>query len=255
MSLRDEYRYDEMFSKHVLEQVLDTPKFKAFYLKEPGMGRMQSCLVMFSPEGINILGDLCPGNDARNSGVHAYGYGLDWFVGQLSWSYLCEKFLSKEWHRELAEEDCRRIADDIMMGDTSRFDRDAILEQIVDSRAELAETIKDLRSDLRGKLAEASDVLPTISEARAAGRELRDSLMDRRRLHAERYLILADELDGGEMGVESFGFQMREIDQDFYECAPGYGYHPRCRYLLVAIQKKFSELYHAMRQTTPVGAA
>jgi hypothetical protein len=224
-------------------------------MKEPGMGRMQSCLIMFSPEGINILGDLCPGNDARNSGVHAYGYGLDWFAGHLSWSYLCEKFLSKEWHKELAEGDCRRIAGDILMGDTGRFDRDEALEEVLSVRQELAETIRALRSDLRSKLAEACDVFPAISEARREGEKTRAILVERRRDQAQKYIDLADELDGGEMGVETFGRAMSEIDSDFCECAPGYGYHPRCRYLLVAIQKKFSELYHQMKETVPVGPA
>jgi hypothetical protein len=255
MSLRDEYRYDETFKKHFLEQVLDTPKFKAFYLKAPGLGRMESCLIMFSPEGINILGDLCPGNDSRNSGVHAYGYGLEWFAGNLSWSYLCEKFLSKEWHKELAEEDCRRIADEIMMGDTSRFDRDRDLEELVEERETLASDLRDLLDDRRRRLAERKDVKDASAVIRARGRILKESIMERRREHAKKYTHLASELDGGEMGVETFGRAMHEIDGDFWEHSPGYGYHPRCRYLLVAIQKKFSELYHAMKASCPVGEA
>ena len=250
-----DYIYEEDLKNHYLEQVLDTPRFKAFYLKQPGMGRMQSCMILFSPEGINILGDLCPGNDKRNSGVHAAGYGLDWFAGNLSWSYLCEKFLTKEWHQELAIEDCRRRADEIMRGETSWFNHDEELEAIMDSRRDLAETIRDLRSDLRKKLAEASDALPAISDARTEAKRTKAELLERRAYLAQKYRDLADELDGGDMGVESFGSEMSKIDANFYECAPGYGYLPRSRYLLVAIQKKFSELYHALKQTAPVGEA
>lgn len=255
MTIRDEYRYDEMFEKHCLEQVLDTGKFQAFYLREPSMGRAQSCMILFSPEGINILGDLCPGNDARNSGVHAAGYGLAWFAGRLSWSYLCGKFLSKEWHKDLAAEDCRDRAAEILRGETYPFNRDDALEEIISRRQELAETIRDLRSDLHRKLAEPSDVLPEIVDARAEAKKTRVALMECRAHHAQEYLDLADELEGGEMGVETFGSAMQDIDSDFWEAVPGYGYHPRCRYLLVAIQKKFSELYHQMKQSCPVGAA
>lgn len=253
--MRDEYRYEEHLKDHILEQVLDAEKFKAFYLKNPKYGRMDSCLIMFTPEGIGILGDLCPGNDSRNSGVHAYGYGLEWFVGRLSWSYLCEKFLCKEWNAEVAADDCRRRAERVMLGETQDFNHDATLEGILSERADLAETIRDLRSDLRRKLAEASEVLPAIAEARKRARETKVALMERRTVHAQEYLDLAEELDGREMGVESFGRAMSEIDADFYECAPGYGYLPRSRGLLVAIQKKFSELYHKARETAPVGAA
>lgn len=59
MRKRDDM-YDDTFKDHYLEQVLDAEKFKAFYLKQPGMGRMQSAMFLFTPEGIIICGDLCP---------------------------------------------------------------------------------------------------------------------------------------------------------------------------------------------------
>lgn len=255
---RLEYCYDEDLKNHYLEQVLDTPRFKAFYLKQPGMGRMQSCMIMFSPEGINILGDLCPGNDKRNSGVHAGGYGLDWFAGKLSWSYLCEKFLTKEWHPELAIEDCRRRADEIMRGETSWFNHDEELEALMGERETLASELWGCLDDRRNPTeftASKEEIAAVAARIRKRGADLKKSILERRSYWAEKYRELAYELDGGDMGVESFGTAMREIDQDFYECAPGYGYLPRSRYLLVAIQKKFSELYHAMKQTAPVGEA
>jgi hypothetical protein len=258
MSLRDEYGYDQMLATHILEQVLDTPKFKAFYLKEPGMGRMQSCLILFSPEGINILGDLCPGNDTRNSGVHAYGYGLDWFAGRLSWSYLCEKFLSKDWHKEVAIEDCRHRADEIMRGETSYFNHDRELEDLLGERETLAHELSGCLDDRRNPTEHTppkDEILRMIAKIRAEGTALKKRIMEKRTEHARKYLDLADELESGEMGIESFGAAMSEIDRDFYECSPGYGYHPRSRCLLIAIQKKFSELYHAMKESCPVGSA
>lgn len=246
--------YDEMFAQHHLEQVLDTETFKAFYLKETGMGRMQSCLILFTPEGINICGDLCPGNDPRNSGVHAFGYGLNWFAGELSWSYLCEKFLSKEWHKELAIEDCRRRAEDILRGETSTFNHDPELEDLLGQRETLAHQLWGCLDDRRHptEFTPSSDEIQrTAGRLREEGALLKKKIQERRQLHADKYLDLADELDDGEMGVESFGRAMSAIDRDFYECAPGYGYHPRSRHLLVAIQKKFSELY-ALAHGVPV---
>ena len=72
---------------HTLEKVLDHPAekeknhFEAYYLRPPEGGRMMSTLITFTPEGIVIMGDLCP----DGSGViSCYGYGRKWFVGKLS---------------------------------------------------------------------------------------------------------------------------------------------------------------------------
>lgn len=250
MGRRGEFRYDEHLKDHYLEQVLDTPKFKAFYLKRQGYGRMESCLLFFSPEGISIHGDLCHGNDSRNSGVHAYGYGLEWFAGRLSWSYLCEKFLTKEWHSELAVEDCRDRAEAIMRGEENYFTRDKELEKLLARRQDISSEIWGARQDIQHQN-ESTDPVPdlrkVIARARAEGAELKKKVTECRAVQAQKYLDLADRLDGGEMGVESFGSAMSEIDgSNWYEDAPGYGYLPRSRYLLVGLQKKFSELYAKM---------
>ena len=84
---------------HVLEQILDTEKFKAFYLKLPGEGRMMSTLILFTPEGIVLMGDLCPNHHGTPS---AFGYGLIWFAGHLGEDYLCSKFLHEVWQEEVA---------------------------------------------------------------------------------------------------------------------------------------------------------
>lgn len=80
----------EALKDHVLEAVLDADQFKAFYLKRPGLGRMMSTLIIFSPEGIVLQGDLTP---ETNGTVSCFGYGFGWFSGQLSEHYLCSKFL------------------------------------------------------------------------------------------------------------------------------------------------------------------
>jgi len=89
---------------HVLEQTLDTEKYKAFYLKRPGEGRMMSTLIMFTPEGIVIMGDLCPSD---RGAVSAFGYGLGWFYGILGEDYLCGKFLRKVWQKDAANEELK----------------------------------------------------------------------------------------------------------------------------------------------------
>lgn len=74
--------------------------FEAYRLQIPNMGRMQSCMILFTPEGIVLCGDWCP-ND--NQGLCSnYGYGLPWFIKKLGEQYLCEKFLRKEYRPEYA---------------------------------------------------------------------------------------------------------------------------------------------------------
>ncbi len=93
---------EESLKGHTLEQVLDTEKFQAFYMKRPGGGRCMSTLITFTPEGIVIQGDLTPGHHGN---VSCLGYGLGWFRGRLSGSYLAEKFLEQNWYPEVAVAD------------------------------------------------------------------------------------------------------------------------------------------------------
>ncbi len=103
----------ESLKDHVLEQVLDTEKFQAFFMKRPGDGRMMSTLITFTPEGIVIQGDLRPG---RNGNVSCGGYGLGWFRGRLSEDYLAEKFLDKSWYPEVAAADLRQYLKEVADG-------------------------------------------------------------------------------------------------------------------------------------------
>jgi len=94
----------DALKNHVLEEVLPrTGEFQAFYMKEPGRGRMMSTLFVFTPEGIVITGDLCPGGPRSQGSVGDYGYGLEWFAHPQSELYLCSKFLTREWQIEVAE--------------------------------------------------------------------------------------------------------------------------------------------------------
>lgn len=75
------------------------------YLQRPGTSRMMSTLILFTPEGIALMGDLTP---ERNGSISACGYGEQWFKGQLSEGYLCEKFLDKKFSPKRALASLRR---------------------------------------------------------------------------------------------------------------------------------------------------
>lgn len=95
----DELRKE--FEKHELVK-LDgcSGAFAAYRLSVPALGRIQSCLILDTPECIVICGDLCP-ND--NHGVCSnYGYHLEWFAKHLDEHYLCSKFMHKEYRPEHA---------------------------------------------------------------------------------------------------------------------------------------------------------
>lgn len=228
--------YRDTLKNHVLEQVLDAPKFKAFYLKEPGMGRMQSTLILFTPEGIIIGGDLCPGNDPRNSGVTSpIGYGLNWFAGRLSPVYLCEKFLYEGFHPAVAARDCREIADQILRGIRQHVPQDDALEAVDRERAELADELASLRHAVDEEA--RRDLLRRLAaETRMKRQELLQA-------HADEFLTLADRVEGGDMGAEGFRDELSAMGVTLDDWYPGYGYDPRSAGLLVAIQKRFSELY------------
>ncbi len=108
----------EGLQTNILEEVLGTEKFKAFYMRRPGGGRIMSTLITFTPEGITVSGDLRPGHHGV---VSCFGYGLGWFRSRLSEDYLCEKFLELGWFPELAERDLRRIIEEVKAGEWSRL--------------------------------------------------------------------------------------------------------------------------------------
>lgn len=94
----------ESLKDHILEPLEIGQKVQAYYFKRPGQGRMMSTLILFTPEGIVLQGDLTPG---QNGNVSCLGYGSGWFSSQLSEDYLCSKFLSKVFVRDYAERGLR----------------------------------------------------------------------------------------------------------------------------------------------------
>lgn len=101
----------ESLKGHCLQPHADLERLKAWYLKRPGEGRMMSCLILSTVEGLVILGDLTP---CQNGVISALGYDYRWFAGRLSEDYLCSKFLSMEFVPEYAIAQLLRYVDEAL---------------------------------------------------------------------------------------------------------------------------------------------
>jgi hypothetical protein len=140
----------DALKNHVLEEALpQTEEFRAFYMKEPGQGRMMSTLFIFTPEGIVIMGDLCPGGPNNQGSISDYNYGLAWFSGRLSEHYLCSKFLRQEWQAEAALEWIGEHIKDIGHDDGPGFDDDNTADSKKKHKAKVEE-FREIERDLLG---------------------------------------------------------------------------------------------------------
>lgn len=143
---------DEALAKHVLVET-GPGEVRAFYLKVRGEGRMMSTMIVFSAEGIVIMGDLCP---KRNGVISAYGYGLDWFASSLSPAYLAEKFLEQKWFQKKAADWCRETAKELL----DEKDEDGARAPKAEGRAADLEEIADRLGDMSQEtfIDEVSDI-------------------------------------------------------------------------------------------------
>lgn len=242
---------DNALKDHTLEQVLDTPNFKAFYLRPPGGGRMMSTLIVFTPEGIVLMGDLTPGHHGN---VSALGYGLSWFAGDLSGSYLCEKFLQKSWHAELAKEWCLDMAKDARCGRLDHegdFDVDG-LEVAADDREAAHDELASLRKDLkdaigRADAADVDEIRKAIAAAKGGLSPYRGKLVERRESVAANFEEICQD-DDSVADCSRFRDALEKVfpEMDFSGVSGGFGYRPAEKAWLCAIQKRFAELYNAM---------
>lgn len=256
--------YKRDFENRVLIEQGGTDRIRAFYLKPSDNldGRMESTYFLFTPEGVNILGDLCPGNDGRNSGVHAFGYSLGWFAGRLSHSYLCEKFLEERWQYKLAAQWCRDKAKDILRGehdDEFKELRNDAEERKILIQDELLSYRKNLRLAKGDNDQEAiADNRGYIAEVRGETAALRRKIMMLRRQISDDYDELAYEMENGESSQDHLYERLRDLeDFDAGDGLPGYGYEPRSQALLCALQETFSKLYweNLERAETSIGSA
>ena len=260
--MRRTLRFEEQLKAHVLEQVLDQPGWQAFYLRRPGGGRMMSTLFIFCPEGIILTGDLAPARRGRGA-TSCYGYGLEWFAGRLSESYLCEKFLEEGWHADLAQEDLKDLALEVRRGCCDGdFRAMKDLRDAAKERQDLAEEIALYRRDMttaramppgpeRERALEESR--PFIRSVQERLRPLRAKAVRLRESMALRLENLAKECEYGSYEQGTFGEAWREIEPDV-ERLPGWGYDPAERGWLVALQGRFRELY-ALREPALPGKA
>ena len=93
--------YIAAFQELQLETLCFTENVKCFLMRKPGT-RINSVQITFTPEGIAIQGDHCPGD---NGVCSAFGYGMEWFTRRLDRSYICEKFLRQRTITEKVQDD------------------------------------------------------------------------------------------------------------------------------------------------------
>ena len=130
---------------HVLTKELDTEHYKAFRLHNPNEGRMYSVLIVFTPEGIFLHGDIAFGCGVTNGISSRYGYGLNWFKGRKSDCYLCSKFLMRTYQPDIVHDDIKRYI--TQTDEPDKWSR--VLEDLTDSPSveELCEAIEGYFSD------------------------------------------------------------------------------------------------------------
>jgi hypothetical protein len=212
----------EALKDHVLEEVLpETKDFRAFYMKEKDGGRMMSTLFVFTPEGIVIMGDLCPGGPKNQGSISDFNYGLGWFSRQQSEGYLCSKFLTTEWQIEVAERWCR--------------------EHIEEMKKEVVGA-----DYLKSEPAKTADEWTALLKTRPEWEELLKTLPE--------WDDLLTQLQGGEIGRDHFHEALQDLDYDVED--EGFEYHLNTAGWLCGLQQRFAELYQKMYppQPEPVAA-
>lgn len=100
------------FAKHELQLVLDaslpcrngaagaTRRVAVYRCAAPGTN-INAFELAVTPTALVLSGDFAP---SKNGVVAPPGYGLEWFAGASSPSYLGEKFLEVDYHEQLARE-------------------------------------------------------------------------------------------------------------------------------------------------------
>jgi hypothetical protein len=82
--------------EHKLEEITDSKSpVRAFRMFKDAR-RVMSCLIVSTPEGIFIQGDIAPGSSCSAN------QSLEWFSRPMDEDYLCSKFLTKSFYRETA---------------------------------------------------------------------------------------------------------------------------------------------------------
>lgn len=91
----------EALQEHTLTEITGgSGPVRAYYL-QAGNKRTHACLFTFTPEGITITGDMTLGEGRGLISTH--GLSLGWWLSAHNPDYLCPKFLTMCWHRELCQ--------------------------------------------------------------------------------------------------------------------------------------------------------
>lgn len=116
----------QAFVDHVLEPAAgDNPDARAYRIVKSGTN-IYSVYISEVANRLCITGDVCLG-PTHYGIVSAAGYKISWFAGHLSESYLCEKFLRREWQWEAAVEEIEwEIQRDTEDADGWWFDSDKV---------------------------------------------------------------------------------------------------------------------------------
>ena len=134
MSYVTDYMRQEL-SGHVLDEMAGGGEAKLYRMGRPGTGVYAVYVAEFAGDVLPgrhcrlcVTGDICLGGNGYGL-VSAAGYGIRWFSGQLSETYLCEKFLRKEWQWDAAVEHIRSLlADGATQGEGWWLERAAAFE-------------------------------------------------------------------------------------------------------------------------------
>ncbi len=169
------------WKNHELVVVEEGEQVQAYYLKHPKEGRIEGCLLLFTPEGIVIMGDHIPG--PKHAIASPYSYTRAWFSGNLSPSYLAGKFLDREWDGLTAA--------------------DELYEDIAENGGEDGYSPK--------KVKELEEIASALDEDCLSEEELYEALS--------------------------------RVGWDVSDGCPGYDYNANHYSLLIAIQRRFAELW------------
>lgn len=239
-----------------LEVIDNTPHTQVFLLRKyPGRTMMSSVLI-FTPYGITLTGDL----RVEGNGVCAPGYGLDWFTQpHPDRRYLAAKFLRTGWVPECAHAYYKAI-------------RDEWAEQQTSIESEFAEEIAERKAQAERDgetYSPPPEMLVAIYEAEEIELQPRtwrigeDELKDATIVEALDHFLANDENFANPNALyEALPIFNREpseytvagvtIRQDKWRCPfdtssiGGYDYNPIAVGWLWAIQRRFAELYAAI---------
>ncbi len=175
-------------------------------MKQPGTRNMK-VQVTFTPEGIAIQGDVGLGETQRGL-CSATGYGLAWWVGQLSEDYLAEKFLHTKWTKERAIEDLEYMREQLR---EELKDAEVVKPEEESALGDAGKERDKLIATLSRKIAALDEMIPGVDDGQVDARQLYDDLCD------------------ADLGSD--------------DGTPGWGYCPTDMGWLAAIQQAFKRLW------------